>query len=324
MTSEILVFGGRNHPNPHQRPAWDRYDLCVLLKLRASDGGVIDRLEYPGWALDREVGVSRTFRAATIVGDLAYTCTGTEVVKIDLRTFKIAETSTHRYFNDLHQVNLIDGRLYVAATGVDSVLEFDDKFELVRRIPVGTDAVLARFGPDSDYRRIPYTKPHEAHPNFVERWDGEMWVTNWEAGRVQSLTSTRRYYVADHRIHDGIPAFGRIWFTSVNGAVVKMQPDTGSIETFELAAMTPTDRALGWCRGIAPVGENEVYVGFSKLRETKLRENLKWLGNKILKQGFALSEPTHIARYDLARRTRVWHADLDVHGMNAVFSIAMR
>lgn len=321
--TELLVFGGRNHPNPHQRPAWDRYDLCVLLKIRESDGAVLQRLEYPGWPLDREVGVSRTFRAATIVGDLAYTCTGTQVVKIDLRTFQVAETQTHRYFNDLHQVNLIDGRLFVAATGVDSVLEFDDKFELVKRYQVGTDAVLTRFGPDADYRRIPYTKPHEAHPNFVETWDGELWVTNWEAGRVESLSSQRRYYVASHRIHDGIPKFGKIWFTSVNGAVVRMQPTDGTIETFELAAMTPTNRALGWCRGIAPVGEDGVYVGFSKLRETKLRENLKWLGNKLLKQEFALSEPTHVARYDLAKRTRLWDTDLDEHGMNAVFSIAV-
>jgi len=314
---EILLFGGRNYPHPQQRPAWDVYDMAVLLKLR--DGQVIARLDYAGCELDQQV--SKSFKAATIRGDHAYTCTNTEVVKIDLRTLTIVERHTHRLFNDLHHVTQVGDHFFVASTGTDSVLEFDHQFELVHRYPVAGDEILARFGADADFRAIPNSKPHLAHPNFVEAWDGEIWVTNFDKGRVESLQSDRHHVVSEHRIHDGIPALDRIWFTAVNGTVIKLDPKTGAVESTELASMTRTDRLLGWCRGIVPFSDTDVLVGFSKLRETKARENLKWIGNKFLKQNFALSLPTRIARYDLARGTETWRLELENHGMDAVFSI---
>ncbi|MCX5745636.1 MAG: hypothetical protein NT062_24435 [Proteobacteria bacterium] len=296
MLPDLLVFGGRSHANPQQRPAWDRYEAAIILKIR--NGAVVNRFEYPGWPLDREVGVSISFRAASVVGDFAYIPTGTQIVKFDIRTWKLVETYTNRFLNDVHHVTKI-----------------------------GTiDEVVKRFGgADADFRKIPSTKPHNAHPNFVAAWDGEIWVTNWEAGRVESLQSDRRYHVSEHRIHDGIPAFGSVWFTAVNGAVIKMSPSDGTIVTHELDGMKGSgsrgDKKLGWCRSIHPLGETDVLVGFSKLRETKLRDNLKWLGSKLLNKDFAVSEPTMIARYDLARKTETWRFDLDEHEMHAVFSI---
>ena len=48
--------------------------------------------------------------------------------------------------------------------------------------------------------------------------------------------------------------------------------------------------------------------------------NLKWLGNKLLNQSFALSLPTRIARYDLERGAETWRFNLEEHDINAVFS----
>jgi len=319
MSAAFLVFGGRSHPNNHQRPAWDRYEAAVMLTVR--DNVVVDRMEYRGWELDREVGLSVCFRAATVVDQHAYTCTSTQVLKIDLHTLSVVKSYTHRLFNDLHHVERIRGRYFVAGTGVDSVLEYNEQFDLIQRYPLGQDEVISRYAADTDFRRIPTTKPHEAHPNYVAEWDGEIWATNFEAGRVESLSSKRSYRVSDNRIHDGVVALDCIWFTSVNGAVIKLDPRDGATQAFELAPMTPTDRRLGWCRGIAPVSDTEVLVGFSKLRETKLRENLKWIGNKFLNQDFELCEHTRIARYDLARGVETWRLDLEDHGMDAVYSI---
>ena len=146
-------------------------------------------------------------------------------------------------------------------------------------------------------------------------------MTNHEAGRVESLTGPLRHHVAANRIHDGILERDRVWFTAVNGEVIRMDPRDGTIETFDLSKATRSERLLGWCRGIAVVDDSNVLVGFSRLRHTKLRENLKWLGNKLLNQDFALHEPTRVARYDLATETETWRLDLEPHGMNAVYSI---
>lgn len=318
-SQEILLFGGRNYPHPQQRPAWDTFETALMVKLRG--GEIVDRFEYPGCALDREVGVSVCFKAATIAGDHAYACTNTEVLKIDLRRLSVVDRHTHRLFNDLHHVNRIGDRFFVAGTGTDSVLEYDDRFELVRRYPIASDEILQRFGADADYRRIPNTKPHHAHPNFVAAWGGEVWVTNFETRQVESLQGSRKYRVSENKIHDGIPALGKIWFTAVNGEVIKLDPETGATERFDLTPMTNASRLLGWCRGVAPLSDTDVLVSFSKLRETKIRENLKWIGNKLLGQNFVLSLPTRIARYDLARGLETWRMDLDAQGLDAVFSI---
>lgn len=317
MSLDILLFGGKNHPHPQQRPAWDTFEVCVLVQLR--DGKLVNRLEYRGGAMDE--GLSKCFKAGTVVGSSAFTVTNTEVVKIDLERFAIVDRFSHRLFNDLHHVEVIDGHYFVAATGTDSVLEFDESYQLVKRYPVAKDEILGRHGGDADYRRIHNTKPHAAHPNYIGHWDGETWVTNFESRHVESLTSARRYLISKHKIHDGTPAFERIWFTAVNGIVIKLDPRSGNTESYDLTPMTRADRLLGWCRGIAPLSPDEVVVGFSKLRETKARENLKWIGNKLLGQNFVLSLPTRVAHYDLVRGVETWRHDLDQYGMDAVFSI---
>lgn len=319
MSSEILLFGGRNHPHPQQRPAWDLFEAALVLKLR--DGKIVQRLEYEGSDLDRQIGLGRYFKAASVDGHIAYACTNTEIVTIDLKKFTITDRFTHEGFNDLHHVTKVGDHYYVASTGTDSVLEFDGAFQLVQRYPVARDEIIERFGHHTDFRRVTSTKPHMAHPNFVANWDNEVWVTNFESRHVESLHSRRRYLVSENKIHDGVPAFDYIWFTAINGEVIKVDPRSGATIRYDLSAMTKADRLLGWCRGIAPVADADVYVGFSKLRETKARENLKWIGNKFLGQKFILSLPTRIARYDLARGNETWRLDLHDYGMDAVFSI---
>jgi len=320
MAFDILLFGGRNFPHPQARPVWHQFETAVLLRVREG-GEVVGRFEYGGGEIEREVGLSTCFKAATIKGDHAYACTNTEVLKLELPSFAIREHFTHRLFNDVHHVNRIDDRFFVASTGVDSVLELDERFELVKRHAIAGDEVLDRFGHDADYRRVKTTKPHAAHPNYVEAWDDEIWVSNFEKCRVESLSSERNYQISEFRIHDGVPALGKIWFTSVNGRVITLAPQTGEMRTFDLAPMSDADRELGWCRGIAPISDSDVIVGFSKLRETKARENLKWLGNKLLGKSFVLSQPTRIARYDLSRGREVWRLELEKLGMDAMFSI---
>ena len=59
-------------------------------------------------------------------------------------------------------------------------------------------------------------------------------------------------------------------------------------------------------------------MGFSKLRRTKLRQNLSWI-----RHGFQEVPrlPTRIALYDLEHPARLKEIDLEPAGLNAVFSI---
>ena len=69
-------------------------------------------------------------------------------------------------------------------------------------------------------------------------------------------------------------------------------------------------------------------MGFTRLRFTKLRQNLSWL-RQGLRQGFRPGRrhrrhrrlPTRITLYDLTRPARLAEVDLETAGMNAVFSI---
>jgi hypothetical protein len=62
-------------------------------------------------------------------------------------------------------------------------------------------------------------------------------------------------------------------------------------------------------------------VGFTRLRYTRLRQNLSWV-----RHGFRTTEhhrglPTRVALYDLERPAKLREIDLEDAGVNAVFSI---
>jgi hypothetical protein len=319
MTAEMLLFGGRLHRSSRARTEWSYCEAAVALRVHGDR--VTDRIVYDGIPLVHEIGIDAGFKAASISGDFVYACTSVEVLKLELRTLRIVDRYTHPLLNDVHHVLRAGDHLFVASTGIDSVLELDEKFQLVQRYAVAGDQIIAKYGEQTDFRRIPSTKPHHAHPNFVAAWDDELWVTNFQSGRVQTLKSERYHPISPNRIHDGVPAHGKIWFTAVNGEVIELDPVTGHCDTFELVPMTNASRALGWCRGIGVPRPRDVLVAFTRLRETKIRENLKWLGNKLLNQNFVVSLPTHVARYDLARRTETWRFETEDHDLNTIFSV---
>ena len=134
---------------------------------------------------------SHVFKSATIQGDTAWLCTQTEVLICDLPSFAIRRVISLPCFNDLHHVAPApDGRLFVAVTGLDAVAELSPR----RRAPAPDQRArrLAwdRFSPNVDYRKVPTTKPHQSHPNYVFFLDGQPWVTRFQqrdavpAGRI--------------------------------------------------------------------------------------------------------------------------------------------
>src|SRR5262249_46823007 len=118
------------------------------------------------------------------------------------------------------------------------------------------------------------------------------------------------------RLHDGVVADGCIYFTSVKGDVVIVDAATLAIlECIDLNRFHPEGTLLGWCRGLLVDGPR-VWVGFSHIRPTKVRENIGWIAH-----GFRRGRATHVACYDLRERRCVTEIELEGHGLDAVFSI---
>jgi len=75
-------------------------------------------------------------------------------------------------------------------------------------------------------------------------------------------------------------------------------------------------QVLGWCRGVLPLDERRVWVGFTRVRPTKFVENVAWI-----KHGGSRHRPSHIALYDLERKTCEQEIALEPHGIGVVFSL---
>lgn len=72
---------------------------------------------------------------------------------------------------------------------------------------------------------------------------------------------------------------------------------------------------------LAMLDERYAVVGFSRLRPTKLRENLRWIKHRFGARATPGNLPARIVLFDLEREAIEWEFNIENHGMNAVFSI---
>jgi hypothetical protein len=322
----IWVVGGEQRGVPHVAREWKLYQKALVLKTEA---GRVERvLEYktpPEHCPDDLPSI--VFKAASIKQNRAYLCTQTEILICDFPSFAIQKVISLPCFNDVHHVAVAsDGRLFVAVTGLDAVAELAPDGALLRLVSVVGGSVWDRFSPRVDYRKVPTTKPHRAHPNFVFFLDGRPWVTRFEQRDAIPLDGKQNgreiFRLGNEPVHDGYVAGSHVYFTTVDGYIIRFDLVSGEKQSFALPTMRGSyrDRPLGWCRGILPVCER-VWVGFSRVRFTALRQNLNWI-----RRGFRHIErlppaPTRIACYDLAKNRLLQEVEVEHHGMNTIFSI---
>jgi hypothetical protein len=331
MTGTLWVVGGEQKPSLHQQPdEWRKFKAAVVVKVE--DGRIERVLEYtspPEHCPDEEP--SFVFKAATFDGDTAWLCTQTEVLECALPSFAIRRVISLPCFNDLHHVAPgPDGTLFVAVTGLDAVAEVTQGGELARLTSVLGGSPWDRFSPDVDYRKVPTTKPHRSHPNYVFFQAGRPWVTRFEQRDAVPLNDPGdpgdpdgprgdAFPVGHEGVHDGCVHRGRLSFTTVDGHLVTFDLASGERREIDLNTLLEPDddRPLGWCRGLLPL-DGQAWVGFTRLRPTLLDRNLRWI-----RQGFHRGHrlPTRITLYDLERPARLCDVDLESVGLNAVFSI---
>lgn len=315
------VVGGRQRDArgllSGDRP-WQGYDRGLILDVDLRSGTFEAAFEYESpddVIADEDAAIS--LQASTLEGDLLYTCTETEVLVYRLPAFELLTHVSLPLFNDVHHVRpSVDGNVVVANAGLEMVLELTAEGEVVQLWNVLGEEPWERVDRNVDYRKIS-TKPHRAHPNFVFYIGDELWATRFHQGDAISLADpARRIVVSDKRIHDGVVHDGRVYFSVVNGQIVVADTDTLEVvDVIDLNEFHDDRSVLGWCRGILVDGPR-LWVGFSRIRATKFRENVGWAA-----RGFRHDRPTRIACYDLERRECLAEIDLESTGLAAVYSV---
>jgi hypothetical protein len=302
---------------------WNLYESALILRLDSRSGEVETCVEYksPVEARANE-NSSNVFKAGTIVGDTLYACTSTEVLIFKLPNFQKIGYISLPCFNDVHHVTpSADGNLLVASTGLDMVVKFTLQGKVLAEWDVLDEPLWSRFSRSVDYRKVESTKPHKSHPNFVFELDGKVWATRFRQRDAICLEDrTRRIDIAIMTPHDGLVCEARVYFTTVDGRVVVANTQTFQVEhVADLKEIDGQNALLGWCRGLLPIDEQRIWVGFTRVRKTKFQENIMWV-KKAFHEGMGV-KPTHVSLYDLAKKQCLQEFDLEPHGMNIIFSI---
>lgn len=321
---KFLVIGGEQRDDAVWRNEWQHYQQGLILKVDWETGEVERFLEYKTPRELRATDESNIlFKAGSLIDDRLYLCTQTEVLIYSYPDMKLIKHLSVPEFNDLHHVTAHNDELIVVSTGLDMILRFDSDYNIIDRVNVLGKDEWHRFSPEIDYRKVETTKPHESHPNFAFYIGDDLWVTRFEQRDAICLNDpSMRIDISDERVHDGIVNRDKVYITSVNGKV--HVADAGSSVVTDIYDMNPAYDAgqpLGWCRGLH-VEEDRLFIGFTSLRSTRFRENLKWI-----KMGFSKSKdemralPTRVVEYDMDKEKIIRDMDLSRYSMTAIFSI---
>lgn len=320
MANALYVVGGRQRtlrPLHAGNRNWNGYQQGVILRVVPTTGEWEECISYvspPEVCAPEEPAI--TFQAGSIKDDRMYLCTQTEVLVYTLPCFEQSGYLSLPFFNDVHHVHPTpEGNMLIANAGLEMVVETTLAGEVCNVWNVLGEEPWQLSEP-IDYRKVD-TKPHRSHPNYLFYAGSEPWATRFHQGDAICLTQPdKRIEISDKRIHDGVVCNGRIYFTSVDGSIYIANSSTLTVDTIiDLNEMHADNTLLGWCRSLHIDGDL-VWVGFSRIRPTKWRENVAWL-----MRGFKDSRPTHIACYDLDKGECVVEIDLEPMGLNAVYSI---
>jgi len=321
--NSFYVSGGRLRSTIFRKlEEWQSCEQALLIELDPEKNQSRVLVEYvsPPEVCPQEIPAV-LFKSTTLQGNKLYTCTSTEVLVYEVPSFKLKHYISLPCFNDLHHVYPTQqGTILVVVTGLDMVVEITESGSVVREWSVIGEDPWARFSRETDYRKVPTTKPHQSHPNHVFVLGEEVWVTRLQQRDAICLTTPGpRIDIAVQRPHDGCIFRDRIYFTTVDGRIVIANRKTLQVEeTIDLNQMSgPSGQVLGWCRGVLPLDERWLWVGFTRVRPTKFIENVAWIRNGYSHR----HRPSHVALYDLERKRCEQEIELEPHGIGVVFSL---
>lgn len=241
---------------------------------------------------------------ATRDGDVLWQCTRTEVLTLAWGSWTPLATWSHPRMHDVHHALPYDGGLAVASTGLDLVLQLNERGELRAEHWLGHGDFQRRFGQLRDARtlRFDHHKPHQAHPNHLLVHDGALHTTCLQTRELRRVTpSPRPVWTFDAPPHDGRWLGDAWWFTTVDGHVVALDASLSAERLrIDVGALHTSPGLLGWCRGVERVG-SRLFVGMSMLRASTHRE----LARRVLRGRSGHKLPTRVLELDLDQRRLV-------------------
>ena len=322
MTQFILTGGTQRQKLLGGIPEWAMYEKAVCAVLDTESGALKQTLAYESPTGVRPEPGCHIFKSGSVHASHLWVVTQTEVLKIGLPSFDIDAVYSLYSYNDLHHVCFIDGDMHVVSTGLDCVVQHDGIGEPKKwHHALGKD-IVSCFDLNKDWRQAATTKPHASHPNFCFNTAHGLWMTRFkQKDAVCVAEPDRRIPIDVGNPHDGLVHDTSVWFTTTNGHLVQSDPETCVVEhVYDMNQASKDGAPLGWCRGLHIEGRI-AYVGFSRIRKTKIHKNLAWI-----KHGFRLPEgyqhrETRVAAYDLDSRQFIREWDVEPAGLSTIFSI---
>ena len=322
INERFIVTGARRNKNSF---SMENLSECYEAGIYEIDfGGKSITREYLEAEPNYEIydkSYSLSFRSGSLINNILYTCTHSEIITFDLLEFKVIDRFSHPLFNDVHHVNSMGDKIFFANSGIDHVGEVEPDGEL-RIQPVSDSHAIENPNLEIDYRKVS-TKPHKIHPNHVFFINGKTWVTRFKEKDAICLDDPgRKINISYGKPHDGLIKDDRIHFTTVNGMIVVFDCQSlNCLACHNIPALFNGPHP-GWCRGVEIV-DDCAYVGFSSFRWTLSLENLSFLAKNVATLGRRLNRdlPARIIKYDMRRQEIVGEMRFDNKEIDLIFSI---
>ena len=251
---------------------------------------------------------------------MLYACTSTEVLIFRLPGFTQIGYVSLPCFNDLHHVTpSSDGNLLVANTGLDMVVKFTREGEMLKVWSFSNKIPGHAFPKPSTTARLPARSRHQSHPNFVFELDQVPWATRFRQRDAICLASRSELTSPCKPSRWSGPRRSNLFHDGHGCIVIANRHSLKVDQVIDLKEIDNRKSLLGWCRGLLPVDQRRVWVGFSRVRKTAFNENVLWVKN-VIREGMG-EKPTHIALYDIVDLRCLAEFDVEPYGLNVVFSV---
>lgn len=321
----IYITGGQQKKRSFLVQEWNRYQKGLILSLDTESLKLQKCVDYISPPQNIPVKQNSViFKCGDIWNGKLYVCTSTEILIYRFPKFEQLSCLSLPCFNDLHHVKVSPrGTLFAVSTGLDLVFELTENGEILNEWNVLGQDPWVRFSRNVDYRKIATTKPHQSHPNHVFFLQGEAWVTRFNQKDAICLTNfNRRISIDVEHPHDGAIFEGSVYFTTVDGHIVIVNACNLKVEkTVDLNSIILSKESLGWCRGLKILNKDYILVSFSRIRPTKIHENIHWVKHKLSWLNKAKTMPTRICLFNILKRRLEWEVEVESEGINAIFSI---
>lgn len=326
MTTYLLISGGCERKNGYELGEGKYYESARLLKLNTDTGEFTTVLEKAeGGEHYPDVHPNLQFTSCCVDKEVLWLPTDTEIYKYKYPSMELLKVISYPFFHNIHSVNVFGERVYVSSTGLDLVAVLDTEGNLKKLYNTEGKDLWHRFSENTDYRLIHSTRPHDCHPNFVFEWNNKPWVTRCRQQDSVCLDNVSDVIpITDQKkrisVHDGIFYKDRVIFTTVDGFLVLVNPETREIEEEINVLEGFNGEKLGWARGVCVDGDM-VYLGFSRLRRTRMKEKLAWLAKgQVTKMN---GMPACVIAYHMGNREVKKKFDVPIGMIDAIYGVEL-